>query len=349
MAQAPVPSPEEPRRGRRRRLTRPPRVRLPEVLPDESARALVPERTDGKTPETPETRKAEDPGYYGHPIVKAPVWTWEIPLYFFLGGISAGLSILAFAGMLTGSSRPFLLTAMWISSACAAVAPALLIADLKRPKRFLNMLRVFKWRSPMSVGAWILSGYAPAIVTATLVYAFGPMLIDDAGWPATLVRVLLWVSLVPAALLGSLLATYTAVLFGATAVPAWAARRRVLSLHFATASLGSAAAVLELFFRVPSLWALGALAALIETGVAIWLESKRMGRRDAAVREGRSGRMLRVSGLLAGPAALAFRLVGLIAVADIAFVIGALVSRYAWLEVGRASAKDPSAALDEAP
>lgn len=346
MAQAPVPSPEEPRRGRRRRLTRPPQGRLPRVLPDKSDRPLVHERGDGKTPKT---QQAEQPGYYGHPIVKAPVWTWEIPLYFFLGGISAGLSILALAGMLSGSSRAFLLTALWISSTCAAVAPVLLIADLKRPKRFLHMLRVFKWRSPMSVGAWILSGYAPAILTATLLYTFGPLLIDDAGWPTTLVRVLLWVSLVPAALLGSLLATYTAVLLGATAVPAWAARRRVLSLHFAAASLGSAAAVLEIFYRVPSLWALGALAALVETGIAIWLERRGKGRRDAAVSEGRSGRLIKVSGLLAGPVALAFRLVGLIAVADIAFLMGALVSRYAWLEVGRASAKDPTAALDEAP
>ena len=31
------------------------------------------------------------PGYYGQPVVKPPVWTWEIPLYFFFGGM-AGMS-----------------------------------------------------------------------------------------------------------------------------------------------------------------------------------------------------------------------------------------------------------------
>ena len=29
--------------------------------------------------------------YYGLPALKPPVWTWEVPLYFFLGGI-AGMS-----------------------------------------------------------------------------------------------------------------------------------------------------------------------------------------------------------------------------------------------------------------
>lgn len=28
------------------------------------------------------------PGYYGEPVVKPPVWTWEIPLYLFVGGLS---------------------------------------------------------------------------------------------------------------------------------------------------------------------------------------------------------------------------------------------------------------------
>ena len=36
------------------------------------------------------------------------------------------------------------------------VSPMLLISDLGRPERFLNMLRVFKVTSPMSVGSWVL-------------------------------------------------------------------------------------------------------------------------------------------------------------------------------------------------
>ena len=39
-------------------------------------------------------------------------------------------------------------------------APALLIADLGRPGRFLNMLRIFKPRSPMNLGAWCLAAFS---------------------------------------------------------------------------------------------------------------------------------------------------------------------------------------------
>ena len=43
-----------------------------------------------------------------------------------------------------------------------------LVHDLGRPARFLNMLRVFKPTSPMSVGVWILSAYAPAALASLL-------------------------------------------------------------------------------------------------------------------------------------------------------------------------------------
>ena len=37
------------------------------------------------------------PGYYGQPVVKPPVWTWEVPLYFFFGGL-AGMSAVIASG-----------------------------------------------------------------------------------------------------------------------------------------------------------------------------------------------------------------------------------------------------------
>src|SRR3954470_22181461 len=37
------------------------------------------------------------PGYYGQPVVKPPVWTWQIPLYFFMGGL-AGMSAVIASG-----------------------------------------------------------------------------------------------------------------------------------------------------------------------------------------------------------------------------------------------------------
>src|SRR4026207_2597204 len=39
------------------------------------------------------------PGYYGEPVVKPPVWTWEIPLYFFFGGIAGMSAVIALAAV----------------------------------------------------------------------------------------------------------------------------------------------------------------------------------------------------------------------------------------------------------
>jgi len=51
-----------------------------------------------------------------------------------------------------------------------AASPPLLIKDLGRPERFLNMLRMFKITSPMSVGSWILSvsGASTTLAAATV-------------------------------------------------------------------------------------------------------------------------------------------------------------------------------------
>ena len=42
------------------------------------------------------------PGYYGRPIVKPPVWTWEIPLYFFFGGLAGMAAAIALAAHVVG-------------------------------------------------------------------------------------------------------------------------------------------------------------------------------------------------------------------------------------------------------
>src|SRR5213595_1956572 len=104
------------------------------------------------------------PGYYGEPVVKPPVWTWEVPLYFFFGGIGGMSAVIALGGVLF--HRPDLACiAMWIAVITGAVlSPILLIMDLGRPSLFLNMLRVFKHRSAMSMGAWILSAFGACAV-----------------------------------------------------------------------------------------------------------------------------------------------------------------------------------------
>src|SRR5207253_7463367 len=83
------------------------------------------------------------PGYYGEPVVKPPVWTWEVPLYFFVGGLGGMSAVMALAAAIFHHAD-IARTAMWTAAIAGAVlSPMLLIMDLGRPHLFLNMLRVF--------------------------------------------------------------------------------------------------------------------------------------------------------------------------------------------------------------
>ena len=139
-----------------------------------------------------------------------------------------------------------------------------------------------------------------------------------------------------------LLATYTGVLIGATAIPAWFLHHRLLPVHFGTAGLGSAAALLELLgHRIAPLNAISIFAAAIETVLLIWLSIDKHGVADRAIHEQRSGWLIRIGELFTGPIPLVLRFVGAIPLAAISFLFGALVSRFGWIAVGKISARDP--------
>ena len=92
--------------------------------------------------------------------MKQPPWTWEIPLYFFVGGAAGAAAVVGAIADYTGADRKLVREARWIAAAGSVLSPALLISDLGRPMRFLNMMRVFKPQSPMSVGVWTLLGFS---------------------------------------------------------------------------------------------------------------------------------------------------------------------------------------------
>src|SRR4029079_19176487 len=110
--------------------------------------------------------------YYGRPIVKEPVWKGEIPTYFFTGGIAGGSAVLHGLARVTGNDR-LARTTLVLCAAAESVSPRLLISDLGRPERFLNMLRVFRVTSPMSVGTWILVASSSSATGAAALEAFG--------------------------------------------------------------------------------------------------------------------------------------------------------------------------------
>src|SRR5438093_5477512 len=109
----------------------------------------------------------EREGYYGVPLLKRPKWRWEIALYFFFEGVSAGSFLLGALADLSGNKclRKLARTAYDVSFLTLLPCPPMLIADLGRPERFHHMLRLFKPTSPMNLGAWTLTGFS-APVTA---------------------------------------------------------------------------------------------------------------------------------------------------------------------------------------
>ena len=49
------------------------------------------------------TRPSELGSYHGQPVLKEPVWTWEIPFYFFAGGLAGASAGLAYLSELRGN------------------------------------------------------------------------------------------------------------------------------------------------------------------------------------------------------------------------------------------------------
>lgn len=176
--------------------------------------------------------------YYGRPIVKAPPWGDEIALYLFLGGLAGGSSLLGLGAQFSDRSGLRIATRLTAITA-TGVGGAALVADLGRPERFINMMRVFKVSSPMSLGTWILSGFG--VGSGVLAAIEVDRLTGEKLLPLGPLRRLLHAFETPAALESALFATplaaYTGVLLGDTAVPTWnAAGRNGLPYVFASSA-----------------------------------------------------------------------------------------------------------------
>src|SRR5436305_6504 len=103
---------------------------------------------------------APESGYYEMPLLKEPQWKWEVPVYLFVGGAAGAAAVIGAAANLVGNDRALSKDARWLAAVGGALSAPLLIADLGVPSRFLNMLRVFKLQSPMSVGAWTMTAFS---------------------------------------------------------------------------------------------------------------------------------------------------------------------------------------------
>ena len=286
-------------------------------------------------------------GYYGLPLLKQPTWIWTIPAYFFIGGAAGAAAIIAAVARWTRRDHALVRDARLVALIGGAISPVLLIADLGRPARFLNMLRVFKSQSPMSVGAWLLVGFNGAIAGGAALRIIGRS--TDRRLLAGAVQAASDAAETAGAVLGGGLATYTGVLIGVTAVPVWAWNIRLLPFHFGMSGFASASCLLELAHEDPALHRIGWLTAGAETLVGFQLELDRARVQDP-VKRGTSGTLIRIGSLLSGPIALALRAAAghsrnrrrLAALVSLA---GSVVTRFAWIEAGQQSAEDPRVPL----
>jgi hypothetical protein len=297
--------------------------------------------------EQPTVPEMELRSYYGRPVIKQPVWTWEGPFYLFSGGLAGASAGLAYLSELGG--RHELARRAWAIGLGSMVAsPALLISDLGRPARFLNMLRMFRVTSPMNVGSWLLSASGGAITLA----AADTLL--PAAWrarlPAPFARALAFAAPTArpaAAVLGLPLSTYTAALISNTAVPAWHEARHTLPFLFAggaAASAGAAAALATPVRHAAPARRLAVFGTALEIGASKAMEM-RLGDLAEPYHTGTAGRLNRVADGLVATGGLALGAFGRRRPAAVAggalLLAGALCKRWAVFRAGFQSAADP--------
>src|SRR5215467_7027634 len=102
-----------------------PRVELPELEREKRLYEIRREAEVRGKVSAPGVRPSGSPfpiasaetGYYGIPRLKRPPWTWEIPLYFFVGGAAGASAVVGSIARCTGADPRLVRDARWIAAA----------------------------------------------------------------------------------------------------------------------------------------------------------------------------------------------------------------------------------------
>lgn len=281
------------------------------------------------------------PTYYDQPVVKAPPWGAPVAAYLVTGGACGTAAAIAAVADLAGgpAAAPVVRVARTVALVTGAGSAGLLLSDLGRPGRFLNMYRVFRPTSAMSMGSYLLSATTGASLMALLLGNRGGAL-GAAGRVAG----------ITAGVVGVPLSGYTGVLLGATAVPGWNVGITTLPPLFMASGAATSASALRLL-------PLGDQAQRTVTTIAISAQvaellaerehDRRLEHRPrvrAAYDEQpawRAGRALTVASLALG--LVARRHPALRVTAGLLGVTGAALTKVAVFRAGVATATDPLA------
>jgi hypothetical protein len=279
------------------------------------------------------------PTYHDRPVLKAPEWTWEVPWYLFAGGMAGASSAVTVAARVTGNTT-LADRSRLIAAIGAGVSPPLLIADLGRPARFLNMLRVFKPTSVMSVGSWILAAYSGAL--------FGSLGLRQLDWAPRLQPL----ADGAAGVLGLGMCTYTGALVADTSIPVWHEARRELPPLFAASGLAAAGAAATLVTppgQAGPARRLAVIGAVSELGIDVAMR-RRLGPIGEVYDHDRAGRFHRAATAATTAGAALVALGGrerraVTAAGSALLLVGGVATRWSVYRAGFQSAADPMATL----
>ncbi|ESR22646.1 NrfD/PsrC family molybdoenzyme membrane anchor subunit [Lutibaculum baratangense] len=294
--------------------------------------------------------------YYDRPALKPAPWEWLVGAYIGVAGLAGGAQVLAtlFRRASPRKARGIVRNARWLAIGGSAAGGALLVADLRTPRRFYNMMRIFRPTSPMSIGTYVLLGFS-GLSGLTLL---GELPLGR-GRIARAAKRTADAAQLPAAVAGAAMGTYTAALLSATSTPVWAASPRHLGAKFAASSIATSAAALSIGERLGGrhetadrLDAIAAMAAGAQIAVtAVNKRHRAHAEVASATRETTAGRTretadLLVAGAVPLAAYAAYRLSGnrqpgLALFAAAAVIAGGFLSRDATIKLGQRSAERP--------
>jgi formate-dependent nitrite reductase membrane component NrfD len=309
-------------------------------------------------PRTDPEREGHD--YYGIPPIKEHTWTWEVPVYFWLGGIGAGSHLISTVAQLLGwKDKAFFRATRYTVLVTMILSPILLIMDLGRPERFYNMLRIVKLRSPMSTGSWALTifGVLSGLIAATQAARDGLLGRDNilVGLVKTFIPDrLLSVLALP---VGLYVGLYSGILLSATSVPMWARNFLLMGPTFLSSALSTGLSAISFVLHLGDWGEKRTLEALRRTErIALVIEGgllaaslARMGRWSKPLYSKELAPLFLGATILGGVLA-PFTLLSSgrerrskSLLSSVLVLLGGLALRFAMIEGGRLSARDPQA------
>jgi polysulfide reductase-like protein len=302
-------------------------------------------RRRGGRGEQPMVPDAEFTSYYGRPVVKAAPWTADIPAYLFAGGLAGGSALLG-AGAELIDAPTLRRTGRFGALGALVASMVLLVHDLGRPSRFLNMLRVAKVTSPMSVGTWFLSAFGLPVGIAAVSELRG-FLPRRLRWAAQLLGLLDRPAGLAAAALAPAVMSYTAVLLADTSTPTWHEGYREMPFVFVGSGAAAAGGLGLLIAPTRETAAAQRFAvggALLELAAEHRMESS-MGMVAEPLHKGTPGILMRCSRSLTAAGALG-ALLGrrnraVSAASGAALLAGSVCTRFGIFHAGQESARDP--------